>query len=465
MQIELRDYQLDAVNKTKDAFTRGVRRVLLTAPARAGKTIIFSYLAKKSIEKGKATGKDKRVLVVCPTREIVFQCSDKLEKLGIEHGIIMSGEKDKPNCQVQIACAFSLPNKPQHSGWADLIIFDEAHKTRASIYQDIVEGNPRAYMIGVTATPFRTDGKALGKVYQECLSVVSVSELIERGYLVPPRVFSKPIESLSSIRVVGNDYHQGELEGIITKPSIMGDIYHEWSKRVSDRKTIIYCTSIKHSMAVRDIFTSHGINAVHVDGQMRNQDRYEVLQEFEHGDIQVVCNVDVLTEGYDCPPVSCVVMARPTKSRVLYIQACSRGMGSYTGKKDMILLDHAGVTHEFGLLTEQEDHVLSLYDVEKQKREKKEAKEEVFKMCKTCFGVMGMHEVKCKQCGAEYETQDRSIEQVEGDLVEIKEISKKKRKQEESGCSSLDDWKKLAVKRGYDKGWAFKRYSIRKARG
>jgi superfamily II DNA or RNA helicase len=296
-------------------------------------------------------------LVLAHREELIQQASRKLHDVGIDHGIIKAGYTTRFGERVQVAsvqtlyaravrgCAIDLPT-------ADLVVVDECHHIRARTYQQILDGYPEAVVLGVTATPCRGDGKGLGNVFDVLIESATVAELIAGGYLVKARVYAPSRPDLTGVQIRAGDYVESQLAQRVDKPELVGDIVTHWLKLAAARTTIVFATSVAHSVHIRDEFRRSGILAEHIDGTTPAEERKEILARLEAGKVEVVSNCAVLTEGFDCPVVSCIVLARPTKSIGLFHQMAGRGLRPAPGKADCIILDHAGAVFQHGLINE-----------------------------------------------------------------------------------------------------------------
>jgi superfamily II DNA or RNA helicase len=353
MAYDKRAYQDEAVERTRDALRAKKLRPLLVAPTGSGKTIIACRIVKS------AAGKEKRVLFVTHRQELVTQISDTLTEVAIEHGILQGTRTRDTDRPILVASVQTLQRRlarPDHGlGPFDLIIFDEAHHATADGYQDVLAAFPGVPVLGLTATPYRADGKALGEVFDALVVVSTIQELIDLGYLVPPRLFKRDVPDLSRVKKskLTNDYDLGDLDRVMNRIEFVEDTVQAWKKDAAGRTTVAFAVSIEHSLHLRDAFLRAGVRAGHVDGEMRDKARAAVLEDLKEGRLDVVVNCNILTEGWDLPRCSCIILARPTRSRSLWRQMCGRALrpDHATGKVDCLILDHAGCDKRFGSLT------------------------------------------------------------------------------------------------------------------
>jgi superfamily II DNA or RNA helicase len=343
----LRPYQADFVSRFEKAVHEGKRRILGVGPTGCGKTIIFAAIARA------ATGRHRRVLVLAHRRELIKQTSSKLYAVGVGHGIILSGWPTRSGERVQVASISTLHARAVRTSAmvlppADLIIVDEAHHARARTYRRLIKAYPDAVTLGLTATPCRGDGRGLGNVFDVLIEGPSVAELIAAGYLVPTVVYAPTRPDLTGIRVERGDYVESQLAECMDQQHLVGDTVEYWLKLAERRPTVVFATGVTHSLHIRDQFRAAGVLAEHIDGSTPVDERDAILARLAAGTIEVVCNCAVLTEGWDRPEVSCLVLARPTKSLGLYLQMAGRVLRPSPGKIDALILDHAGAVFQHG---------------------------------------------------------------------------------------------------------------------
>jgi superfamily II DNA or RNA helicase len=224
---------------------------------------------------------------------------------------------------------------------ADLVVVDEAHHVLAQSYKRILEIYPRAIVLGLTATPCRGDGRGLGNAFDVLIEAASVGDLVEQKYLVPTVVYAPVRPDLTGIQVKRGDYVEEQLAARMNTAQLVGDIVEHWHRLAGPRRTVVFATGVGHSRHIRDEFRRAGVLAEHLDGSTPTDERDRILAQLAAGQIDVVTNAMVLTEGWDSPSVSCLVLARPTKSLGLYRQMVGRVLRPAPGKTDALILDHA----------------------------------------------------------------------------------------------------------------------------
>lgn len=334
--MELRPYQQAAKAAVLDEWDRGVDKTLLVLPTGTGKTIVFSAVAEEAVKRG------GRVLIIAHRGELLEQAADKLEK---STGLRSSLEKAESSClgswyRVAVGSVQSLQRPSRLDRFApdyfSTIIIDEAHHCLSDGYQRVLEHFSAAKVLGVTATPDRGDMRSLGQYFETLAYEYTLVQAIRDGYLSPIKALTVPLRlDLSSVGVQNGDFKVGDL-GTALDP-YLDAIADEMLKNCANRKTVVFLPLVKTSQKFRDILNAKGFRAAEVNGE--SDDRAEVLRDFEAGKYNVLCNSMLLTEGWDCPSVDCVIVLRPTKIRSLYSQMVGRGTRLYPGKDHLLLLD------------------------------------------------------------------------------------------------------------------------------
>lgn len=334
--MNLRPYQQAAKAAVLDEWDRGVDKTLLVLPTGTGKTIVFSAVAEEAVKRG------GRVLILAHRGELLEQAADKLEK---STGLRSSLEKAESSClgswyRVAVGSVQSLQRPSRLDRFAPdyftNIIIDEAHHCLSDGYQRVLEHFSAAKVLGVTATPDRGDMRSLGQYFETLAYEYTLVQAIRDGYLSPIKALTVPLRlDLSSVGVQNGDFKVGDL-GTALDP-YLDAIADEMLKNCADRKTVVFLPLVKTSQKFRDILNAKGFRAAEVNGE--SDDRAEVLRDFEAGKYNVLCNSMLLTEGWDCPSVDCVIVLRPTKIRSLYSQMVGRGTRLYPGKDHLLLLD------------------------------------------------------------------------------------------------------------------------------
>jgi superfamily II DNA or RNA helicase len=237
---------------------------------------------------------------------------------------------------------------------ADLLIIDECHHAPAQTYQKIIASYPDAILLGLTATPCRGDGRGLGGIFETLIECPQVAALIEQKHLVKTRIYAPIDPDLRGVGTRTGDYIESQLADRMDRPKLIGDIVTHWHKYGERRKTVAFAVNVAHSIHLRDEFARTGVRAEHIDGGTSRDERDSTLARLASGEIEIVSNCMVLTEGWDCPEVGCAILARPTRQMGLYRQMVGRVLRPAPGKSDAIILDHSGAVFRHGLPS---DHV------------------------------------------------------------------------------------------------------------
>ena len=346
MGQELRPYQQQARERIHAEWENGHTRTLLVLPTGTGKTIVFASVAADQVRAG------DRVLILAHRGELLEQAADKLQR---STGLVSAVEKADATClntwfrvvvgSVQTLQRTARLERFSHDYFGTIII-DEAHHAITDGYRRILDYFDHARVLGVTATPDRGDMRNLGEVFDSLAFEYKLTDAIKEGYLCRIMAQTIPLKlDISSVTMSGGDYAVGDL-GTALDP-YLEQIAAEMAQRCKGRKTVVFLPLIKTSQKFRDLLNSHGFRAAEVNGQ--STDRKEVLADFDAGKYNVLCNSMLLTEGWDCPSVDCVVVLRPTKVRSLYSQMVGRGTRLSPGKTDLLLLDFLWMTDKHEL--------------------------------------------------------------------------------------------------------------------
>ena len=442
MKNNLRQYQVDSINDLRKAILRGHKRIVLQLATGGGKTTIASEMMRKANEKG------KKCLFLADRIELVEQTSKRLDYEDIDHGIIMANHaRYKPHSINQVCSPQTLARRPVPR--ADLVIIDECH-VAYGIHRKMMEAMPNAVFIGLSATPF---SKGLGKMYTNLVIGATTSKLTNEGYLVPVKVFAPSKPDLTKLRVIAGDYDEKELFARVNKPKLVADIVDTWIKRSENRPTIGFAVNVLHSQALCEQFKDRGIRAAHIDSYMPKKEREQLVKDFKDGYVKVLFNVGILDKGFDYPEASCLIMARPTKSLMVYIQQAGRVLRPHASKEDAIILDHAGNTQAHGFVTD--DLPQELDDGTKRKVERTEkAQEEKGRICPSCSFVRKRHEYSCPCCGFVPKKKDAGIDVQEGDLLEVT----RKKVTMEDKQRLYSELLFVEVDKGYKRGFAAQMY-------
>jgi superfamily II DNA or RNA helicase len=334
--MELRPYQQEAKDAIFKEWENGNKKTLLVLPTGCGKTIVFAKVAEECVKEG------RRVLILAHRGELLDQAADKIAK---STGLGCATEKAEQTClgswfRITVGSVQSLMREKRLSqfpkDYFNTIIIDEAHHCISDSYQRVLQHFPEAEVLGVTATPDRGDMKNLGTVFESLAFEYTLPKAIKEGYLSPIKAVTIPLKiDMSSVGVQAGDFKSGEIATALDP--YLESIAEEMEKYCKDKKTVVFLPLVKTSQKFRDILNAHGFCAAEVNGE--SKDRAEILEAFDKDKYNVLCNSMLLTEGWDCPSVNCIVALRPTKVRSLYCQMVGRGTRLSDGKDHLLLLD------------------------------------------------------------------------------------------------------------------------------
>ena len=457
--MDLRPYQRDAIDRLRDSARKGSKRIILQLATGSGKTVIGCKIVQQAEEKG------KKVLWLAPRRELIYQAVDSMSKFGIYSGTIMAGEKLNWFRDVQVASFDTLHsrvirNKTMDLPPADLVIADEAHLSIAKSRLDILNLYPNAVIIGLTATPARSDGKGLGAFYDDLIEGASIPFLIEKGYLSPAKYYAAESPNLEGVKINRDgDYQEKQLGEVMDNQILIGEIVHNWLRLAKDTQTVVFCVNRKHARHVNEQFLAAGIKSEYLDGETPKNERADILKRVGDGSTTVLCNVFVATYGLDIPCLETVVMARPTRSVSLYLQMVGRALRTHESKDHAKVIDHAGVVDENGFADEEQYWSLDTKTSAKERKEqkKKENKEPKEITCAAC-GTVFAGRRNCPSCGATLIPPSEPIPHYEVDLVELDKKTKKKKMSWDERIAFIGGLKTHAYLHGYGDGWVAHTY-------
>ncbi|NJP37167.1 DEAD/DEAH box helicase [Alkalicoccus luteus] len=446
--MQLRDYQETLIKKIRDSYQRGSRSPCIVLGCGGGKTVLFAFMAEQSQKKGKT------VWFAVHRKELLDQTVATFDAFNIDRTnihIVMIGTVSR-----------NLEKYPK----PDFIIFDECHFSAARTWQRIIEAFPDAKIAGLTATPSRLDGKPLGETYDDLILGESVRSLIDRGYLAPYKYYAPSVADLSALKKKRGEFDQSQAEELLSQKAVFGDVIKHYSDIAAGKQTICYCSTIKHSEMMAEEFNAAGIHAVHFDGNTPKRERDRIISRFRKGEITVLCNVDLISVGFDCPDVDCCILLRPTDSTALYIQQACRAL-RYREGKTAVILDHVNNFERHGLPDDEHEWTLG----EKFKKPKNVQEDGMFRIrqCEQCFAVYPTEERVCPNCGHELQVQPKEMENIKE--IELEEIKREKEEQKKlivldysspDDCRNMEELAAYAERQGYKKGWI---YHQGKARG
>lgn len=432
--MQLRPYQVQLINNVRQAYLQGFKSPCIVSPCGSGKSILIADIAKKT------TLKRNRVLFIVHRQELTKQISETLSWWGVDMDY------------VQIGMVQTITRRLDETLDPKLIITDENHHSLAKSYRKIYDYFPKAKLVGFTATPVRLNGGGLGEINDKLIIGPTVKELIEWGNLAPFKYYAPEIVDTSKLKIKRGEYVAADIEDLFNNRAIWGDVVKHYKKLSDGKQAICYCSSIKQSEKMAKEFNDAGIVAKHIDGETLKPAREAAIENFRQGKIMILCNVDLISEGFDVPDCNTAILLRPTQSYGLFIQQSMRCM-RYKPGKTAIIIDHVGNVGRFGTPDMEREWTL-----DPKKGANSTVKEEnPVKQCPECFYTVVSNTQVCPECGYEFR-QEKEVEQVESELVEVGLLKNDgftidyRRPQD---CKNMSELYQLAKNKGYKKGWAW----------
>lgn len=451
--MELRDYQKTAIDNLRLSLSKREKPVL-SSPTGSGKTRIASEIFAL------ARAKDKRVVFVVPFISLINQTWKAFSRAGIddrEMGVIQANhELTDWRMPVQIASAQTLERRPTLPD-ADIVIFDECHIQR-KIYERWMKENPKAYFIGLSATPWAV---GMDSIWSKMIVVSTLSELIQKGHLSPFKYFAPAQPDLTDVRTARGDYVESDLERAMNRPELVADIINTWRERGEDRPTFCFCVNRKHAQEVQSQFEQAGIHAGYVDAFTPVEEREAMVEQLRNGDLKVICNIGTMTTGVDAPFVSCIILARPTQSEMPFIQIIGRGLRIDEGKDNCLILDHSNTALNLGRPDEIHYNDFLSGAQKKAGKQEREKKAKQPRLCPSCQFVLLPGEKDCPSCGYVMPAPKSEVRIADGELVELGANGKapKSTRNEKQAFYSGLLW--IAREKIYSKGWVAHKYKAK----
>jgi superfamily II DNA or RNA helicase len=446
--MELRDYQSDTIYKIKVSLSTGHKRPCVQAPTGAGKTVIAAAIIKSAREKG------KRVMFVVPMLSLIDQTVERFVENGIHEIGVMQGQHEMTDplqpvqvCSMQTLMRRELPD-------VDLVIIDEAHVQFKFMHQWLAWDHwKHVPFIGLTATPW---ARGMGKVWDDLIVATTTAELIDKGVLSQFKVYAPAHPDLTGVRTKAGDYHEQDLAEAMDKGALVADIVSTWLERGENRSTVCFAVNRVHAKHIQEQFEATGIPSAYMDAFTPMEERLGIVKAFAVGDIRVICNVGVLTTGFDAD-VRCIILARPTKSEILYTQMIGRGLRTASGKDHCLILDHSDTTIRLGFVTDI--HYEELDDGKQKKKSHNEKSEVLPKECPKCTFLRPAKVRQCPSCGFEAVPINK-VESISGELYEL--TRDKKIKSKDWPIKIKQEWYSQLILhaqlKGYKRGWAYHAY-------
>ena len=430
--MQLRDYQTDTLNAVRKSYRDGHKRPCIVAPCGYGKTVLAAQMAAG------ATAKGNRVLFLVHRQELVDQTVKTFLAAGVDMSLCNIGMVQTVTRRIG-----QIP-EPQ------LIITDENHHAKAASYRRIYDAYPNAKCVGITATPQRLDGSGLADVNDDLVVGAGAKWLIANSYLAPYDYYAPAVADLTGLKSSRGEYIVSDIEQRMIKRAVFGDVIANYRKLAGDRQAICYCASIRHSEVMAQEFNAAGIPSAHIDGDTPTAERAETIEQFRQGSIKILCNVDLISEGFDVPDCACSILLRPTKSLTLHIQQSMRCMRYKDGKR-AVIIDHVGNYARHGLPDDERSWTL---EGKRKKTGTREASQIAVRQCPECYYVHPIAEKHCPQCGYVYSVKDRTPEEIkEARLEKITSIVIQY--DTPDNCRTYEELRAYGKKKGYKPGWAY----------
>lgn len=454
--LTLRPYQAAAVQNLRSGLAGGVVRQMLCSPTGSGKTEIGMALVKG------AMAKQKRVAFLCNRVHLVEQTSRRFLRSGIKHGIIQGANTTRTYENVLVASIQTVARRGLPE--VDLLIIDEAHTVAGSKdYRNVITMAKGVPVIGLSATPY---AKGLGKHYDEMggalfeqmIVAATIPELISDGFLVDCDVYAPSEPDMTGIKQSRNafgemDYSDADIGRATDKPELIGDIVAHWLKLAKGTPTVCFASNIPHSKHIVEQFLAAGVSAEHIDCYTDEDERKAILKRIETGETLIISNVGILCEGWDFPACRTLILARPTRSLIRYIQMAGRVLRPHESKSRALILDHSGTVTRLGFPTDE--FPLELDDGKPKAATKAAAPREkpLPKACPKCNYLKTAH--VCPVCGFATEKQSK-VEVQDGELVLLDKRKTKATKMDKQAFYS--QLLAIASTKGYREGWISHKY-------
>lgn len=454
--LTLRPYQSLAVQNLRRALAGGIVREMLCSPTGSGKTEIGMALVRGARSKG------KRVIFLCNRVHLVEQTARRFKKAGIDHGVIQGANTTRVYESVLVGSIQTVARRGMPE--VDLILIDEAHTVAGSKeYRAVIAAAKGTPVIGLSATPY---ARGLGKHYDELggplfehmTVAATIPDLIEAGYLVDCDVYAPSEPDMTGIKQARNafgdmDYTDADVGRAANKPELVGDIVTHWLRLARDTPTVCFAANIAHSKHIVERFHAAGVSAEHIDCYTEADERRAILARVETGETMVISNVGILAEGWDFPACRTLILARPTRSLIRYIQMAGRVLRPHASKDRALILDHSGSVTRLGFPTEE--FPLELDDgspKDARSGGQEEREKPLPKACPSCSYVKTVH--KCPVCGFEPERR-ANVDVRAGDLVQVMKKTNAPKMEKQDFYSQLLC---VASSKNYKPGWVANKY-------
>ncbi len=425
--MKLWPHQSRTIDMIKMKRFEGVKRLVVQGPTGSGKTITFLELIRNEIKQGGSA------IVYTNRRTLRQQISDVLDEHKVWHGVRAAGEQARLHRNVQVSSIMTerVRSLKKDSKWdihkASLVIVDEAHSNRAETARKLLalHAQQGATILGFTATPV-----GISDLYDDMISMATLSELREAGVLVPCEVYAPETIDMSGVRVQAGEYHQGESQKRVRETIVIGNVIDHWKKlNPSQDQTVLFAPGVKESRWFTQQFNLHGYPAEHIDAKTSATKRKEIFKRWADGETKIVCNFGILREGFDLKTCKHAILAQPTNRLSTFLQIVGRVIRSAPGKEGAILQDHVGAIYQHGSPNADRNWTLNDTDmtINRERKERKKKDKEKDSTCPNCgvtrYAIPGYYD-RCPKCGYEGGFVEKMVRQTNGELVIVKQEPK-----------------------------------------
>jgi DNA repair protein RadD len=452
MRSQLYEHQARAEELLRESLLQGHKRPILQSPTGSGKTVLAAAIVEKALAKG------KRVIFTVPKKSLIDQTVERFNEEGIKAiGVVQGYHPDTDATQPVQVCSIQTLRRRKLPE-ADLVLIDEAHEVH-DFHREWMEKPEwkNIPFVGLTATPWT---RGLGRLYDGLIVPTTTQELIENGFLSKFKVFAPSHPDLAGVKTVAGDYHEGQLSAVMSEAKLTADVVKTWLDKGEDRPTLAFCVDLAHARKLADEFNSNGVVCGYVDAYTDRRARNELGEAFRARHVQVICSVGTLTTGIDWD-VRCIILARPTKSEILYVQIIGRGLRTGVGKDHCLILDHSDTTLKLGFVTDI--HHGELDDGKPNRSAKASvAEQKKPRECPSCKALKNTH--ICPSCGFTPVRQSQ-LKVREGSLVELDHRAFREGRKGQKGLKDIGQPQSVysgllwyGERQGYKPGWAAMRY-------
>jgi DNA repair protein RadD len=446
MGASLRPQQTHLLDELDLALKAGCRRIMVMAPTGFGKTVVAGSIAENEINAG------RRAIFTVPALSLIDQTVERFYSQGVRDVGVIQADHYLTNYARQIQVASVQTLQRRHIPEVDLVMIDEAHRW-FEFYSNWMKSHEWSNVpfIGFSATPWT---RGLGKYFDKLIIASTTEELIREGYLSKFSVFAPSSPDLTKVRTVAGDYHEGDLSKEMDKSALVADVIDTWIIRGKGRPTLCFAVDRAHAKHLQQKFISSGVTAEYIDAYTDALERKAIAKRFHAGEVEVVCNVGCLTTGIDWD-VRCIILARPTKSEMLFVQMIGRGLRTADGKDDCLILDHSDNHLRLGFVTDI--HHEKLDDGRERQKAEPKAKEALPKKCGKCFFLKPPKVLICPACGFKPEPKCDVVNK-DGELVEFSARGVKRQTKSTDRIGFYRELKYFANASGYKSGWVAHKY-------